>query len=48
LQPTPLSHISLDRVLGYGLKSPTPFQFTHIQSAANPVMVPNYPHPKEK
>jgi Domain of unknown function (DUF4260) len=29
-----IGHISLDRVLGYGLKYPTSFQFTHIQSAA--------------
>ncbi len=36
-----IGHISLDRVLGYGLKYPTSFQFTHIQSAANPVIVPN-------
>jgi hypothetical protein len=38
-----IGHISLDRVLGYGLKYPTSFQFTHIQSAANPVIVPTLP-----
>jgi hypothetical protein len=38
-----IGHISLDRVLGYGLKYPTSFQFTHIQSAANPVIVPTPP-----
>jgi Domain of unknown function (DUF4260) len=36
-----IGHIGLDRVLGYGLKYPTFGQFTHIQSAANPVTVPN-------
>lgn len=36
-----ISHISLDRVLGYGLKYPDSFRFTHIQSAANPVIVPD-------
>ncbi len=34
-----IGHIGLDRVLGYGLKYPPSFQFTHIQSAANPVIV---------
>ncbi len=29
-----LSHIGMDRALGYGLKYPTSFAFTHIQSAA--------------
>ena len=29
-----LGHIGLDRALGYGLKHPTSFAFTHIQSAA--------------
>lgn len=28
-----ISHIGLDRMLGYGLKYPTSFAFTHIQSA---------------
>lgn len=36
-----IGHIGLDRMLGYGLKYPTSFQFTHIQSAANPVSVAN-------
>jgi hypothetical protein len=31
-----ISHIGLDRMLGFGLKYPTSFKFTHIQSAANP------------
>ncbi len=31
-----IAHISLDRMLGYGLKYPTSFKFTHIQSADNP------------
>ena len=35
-----IAHISLDRMLGYGLKYPTSFRFTHIQSTANPVIVP--------
>jgi hypothetical protein len=30
-----LSHIALDRTLGYGLKYPTSFAFTHIQSASH-------------
>lgn len=38
-----ISHIGLDRMLGYGLKYPTSFQFTHIQSAANPVIVSTPP-----
>jgi hypothetical protein len=29
-----LSHISFDRCLGYGLKFPAVFRYTHIQSAA--------------
>lgn len=33
-----ICHISLDRLLGYGLKYPTSFKFTHIQSAANPAV----------
>ncbi len=35
-----IAHISMDRMFGYGLKYPTSFQFTHIQSTANPVIVP--------
>ena len=31
-----IGHIGMDRALGYGLKYPTSFQFTHIQSAAQP------------
>lgn len=42
-----ICHISLDRVLGYGLKYPTSFQFTHIQSAADPVIVPNPPRAQD-
>jgi len=42
-----IGHISLDRVLGYGLKYPTSFQFTHMQSAANPVIVPKLPSRSE-
>ncbi len=34
-----IAHIGLDRMLGYGLKYPPSFQFTHIQSAANPAAV---------
>lgn len=30
-----ISHIALDRALGYGLKYSTSFAFTHIQSAAS-------------
>ena len=33
-------HVSMDRMLGYGLKYPTSFRFTHIQSAADPSAVP--------
>jgi hypothetical protein len=36
-----ISHIGFDRVLGYGLKYPNTFKFTHIQSAANPVIAPD-------
>jgi hypothetical protein len=43
-----IGHISLDRVLGYGLKYPDSFRFTHIQSAANPVIVPDYPGAQEE
>ena len=31
-----VAHISLDRMLGYGLKYPASFRFTHIQSADQP------------
>lgn len=31
-----LSHISFDRCLGFGLKFPGIFRYTHIQSAAGP------------
>ncbi len=34
------AHISMDRMLGYGLKYPASFKFTHIQSTANPVIEP--------
>ena len=30
-----LAHISFDRCLGFGLKFPSDFRFTHIESAAN-------------
>jgi Domain of unknown function (DUF4260) len=43
-----IGHIGLDRVPGYGLKYPTSFQFTHIQSATNPVIVPNYRRAQNK
>ena len=36
-----VAHISLDRAFGYGLKYANSFKFTHIQSAADPVLVPN-------
>ena len=42
-----IGHISLDRVLGYGLKYPTSFEFTHLQSAANPAIVPTPPSRSE-
>jgi hypothetical protein len=29
-----MGHIGMDRMLGFGLKYPASFQFTHIQSAA--------------
>jgi len=35
-----IAHISMDRMLGFGLKYPTSFKFTHIQSTANPVIEP--------
>ena len=31
-----ISHIGMDRTLGYGLKYPASFRYTHIQSAAEP------------
>ena len=34
------AHIGMDRMLGFGLKYPASFQFTHLQSAADPVIVP--------
>jgi hypothetical protein len=34
------AHISIDRMLGYGLKYPASFKFTHIQSTANPAIDP--------
>lgn len=37
-----LSHISMDRLLGYGLKYPASFKFTHMQSVASPG-VPSVP-----
>jgi hypothetical protein len=33
-----IAHISMDRMLGFGLKYPASFKFTHIQSATNPVI----------
>jgi hypothetical protein len=30
-----ISHIGMDRMLGYGLKYPTSFRFTHIQSTVS-------------
>ena len=38
-----IAHISMDRMFGYGLKYPTSFRFTHIQSTAKPVIVPTAP-----
>ncbi len=38
-----IAHISLDRVLGYGLKYPTSLRFTQIQSAARPVIPSDNP-----
>ena len=35
-----ITHISMDRVLGYGLKYPGSFKFTHMQSTANPKIEP--------
>jgi hypothetical protein len=35
-----IAHISMDRMLGYGLKYPASFKFTHIQSTADPVIEP--------
>jgi hypothetical protein len=34
-----VAHIGMDRMLGYGLKYPASFQFTHLQSAQNPPIV---------
>jgi hypothetical protein len=34
-----IAHIGMDRALGFGLKYPASFRFTHIQSAANPAIV---------
>ena len=42
-----ICHISLDRMLGYGLKYPTSFKFTHMQSAgslATPPALTNLQH----
>ena len=41
-----LGHIGLDRALGYGLKYPASFAFTHIQSAAytGPQVSGHQPH----
>ena len=36
-----IAHISMDRMLGYGLKYSTSFRFTPIQSTANPVIASN-------
>ena len=41
-----IGHISLDRMLGYGLNLNS-FRFTHIQSAAKPVIVPDSSHAQE-
>jgi hypothetical protein len=38
-----IGHIGMDRALGYGLKYPASFRFTHIQSTANPVIEPTLP-----
>lgn len=38
-----IGHIALDRTLGFGLKYATSFQFTHIQSAVNPVIPADKP-----
>jgi len=35
-----IAHISMDRMLGYGLKYPASFKFTHIQATANPAFEP--------
>jgi len=35
------AHISMDRMLGYGLKYPSSFKFTHIQSTSNPAIEPD-------
>lgn len=44
-----IAHISMDRTLGYGLKYPASFKFTHIQSTANPVIEPGHvPAPAQR
>jgi hypothetical protein len=35
-----LSHISFDRLLGFGLKFPGVFRYTHIQGAIDPSLKP--------
>lgn len=35
-----LSHISFDRLLGFGLKFPGVFRYTHIQGAIDPGLKP--------
>jgi hypothetical protein len=42
------AHISMDRMFGYGLKYPASFQFTHIQSTANPMIVPTGFHAQDE
>ncbi|WP_089408895.1 DUF4260 family protein [Granulicella rosea] len=32
-----VTHVSMDRLLGYGRKYPEPFKFMHIQSSATPI-----------
>jgi hypothetical protein len=39
-----IAHIGMDRMVGYGLKYPQSFKFTHIQSTANPAIEPVPPH----
>jgi hypothetical protein len=34
-----IAHIGMDRMLGFGLKYPASFQFTHLQSANKPSIV---------
>ena len=38
-----MAHIGMDRTLGFGLKYPGSFQFTHLQRVADPVIVPTGP-----